>query len=236
MSRRHSNLGSGPPRGPGHYSEDGRRWWENGHRRWFPVTDQEDELEIEVEDIGATSLPARLWTTLVTQYGTRYYRFVGQARSADARWPTYRAIGASFPATGLEDPSGKGAWATEQRGRLEELHQQLLRGGMAPRRAWQPLVVAALPAAGGGADRCRAGRGWGQGRRLTEPTMGVRSPGRPHPRSRSRPCLPRDQPTRQMAARGRAAPWDTTAQRRSASGPARSSTASYCSWVIMTSM
>jgi hypothetical protein len=129
MSRRHSNLGSGPPRGPGHYSEDGRRWWENGHRRWFPVTDQEDELEIEVEDIGATSLPARLWTTLVTQYGTRYCRFVGQARSADSRWPTYRAIGASFPATGLEDPSGKGAWATEQQGRLEELHQQLLREG-----------------------------------------------------------------------------------------------------------
>ena len=129
MSRRHSNLGSGPPRGPGHYSEDGRRWWENVHPRWFPVTDQEDELEIEVEDIGATSLPARLWTTLVTQYGTRYCRFVGQARSADARWPTYRATGASFPATGLEDPSGKGAWATEQRGRLEELHQQLLREG-----------------------------------------------------------------------------------------------------------
>jgi hypothetical protein len=72
LSRRHSNLGSGPPRGPGHYSEDGRRWWEDGHRRWFPVTDQEDELEIEVEDLGATSLSARLWTTLVTQYGTRY--------------------------------------------------------------------------------------------------------------------------------------------------------------------
>ena len=138
MSRRHSNLGSGPPRGPGHYSEDGRRWWEDGHRRWFPVTDQEDELEIEVEDLGATSLSARLWTTLVTQYGTRYCRFVGQARSADARWPTYRAIGASFPATGLEDPGGKGAWATEQRARLEELHQKLLRVGITSgRRPWR---------------------------------------------------------------------------------------------------
>jgi hypothetical protein len=104
MSRRHSNLGGGPPRGPGHYSQDGRRWWEDGHRRWFPVTDQEDQLEIEAEDLGATSLPARLWTTLVTQY----YRFVRQARSADRRWPTYRVTGASFPATGLEDPSGSG--------------------------------------------------------------------------------------------------------------------------------
>jgi hypothetical protein len=71
LSRRHSNLGSGPPRGPGHYSEDGRRWWEDGHRRWFP-------------------------------------------------------------ATGLEDPSRKGAWATEQRARLEELHQRLLREGWRP--------------------------------------------------------------------------------------------------------
>ena len=70
MSRRHTDLGSGPPRGPGHYSKDGRRWWEDGHRRWFPVTDQEDELEIEAEDLGSTSLPARLLTTVFTQYGT----------------------------------------------------------------------------------------------------------------------------------------------------------------------
>jgi hypothetical protein len=77
-------------------------------------------------------LPARLWTTLVTQYGTGYYRFVGRARSADRRWPTYQVTGASFPATGLEDPSGKRARAGEQRARLEELHQQLLREGWRP--------------------------------------------------------------------------------------------------------
>ena len=74
-------------------------------------------------------MPARLWTTLVTKYGTPYYRFVGRARSTDARWPTYQATGASFPATGLEDSGGKGAWAAEQRARLDELHQQLLRQG-----------------------------------------------------------------------------------------------------------
>jgi hypothetical protein len=129
---RQKDLGGGPSRGPGHYSGDGRRWWDDCHRRWFPVTDKQDELEVEVEDLGATSLPARLLTSLVTQYGTSYFRFVGRARSADSRWPTYRAIGASFPATGLDDPSGKGAWAEEQRGRLEELHQQLLREGWRP--------------------------------------------------------------------------------------------------------
>jgi hypothetical protein len=101
-------------------------------------------------------LPARLWTTLVTQYGTGYYRFVGRARSADRRWPTYQVTGASFPATGLEDPSGKRAWAGEQRACLEELHQRLLPGGMATGRAGRALVVVALPATGGGADRRRA--------------------------------------------------------------------------------
>jgi hypothetical protein len=132
MSRRHSNLGSGPPRGPAHYSQDGRRWWEDRLRRWFSVTDQEDQLEIEVEDLGSSSLPARLLTTLFTQYGTPYSRFVGRARSADRRWPTYQVTGASFPATGLDNPSGKGAWAGEQQARLEELHQQLLREGWRP--------------------------------------------------------------------------------------------------------
>jgi hypothetical protein len=168
MSRRHTDLGSGPPRGPGHYSKDGRRWREDGHRRWFPVTDQEDELEIEAEDLGSTSLPARLLTTVFTQYGTPYYRFVGRARSADPRWPTYQVTGASFPATGLDDPSGKGAWAEEQRARLDELHQQLLREGWRlagrgerwwSRRYTRPVVdlTGAGPAEAGGRARIDTG-------------------------------------------------------------------------------
>jgi hypothetical protein len=48
---------------------------------------------------------------------------VGRARSADASWPAYQVTGARFPATGLEDPDGTGAWAGQQRARLEELHQ-----------------------------------------------------------------------------------------------------------------
>jgi hypothetical protein len=30
--------GTGPPRGPGHYAEDGRWWWDQGRHRWFRVT------------------------------------------------------------------------------------------------------------------------------------------------------------------------------------------------------
>jgi hypothetical protein len=43
------------PRGPGHYAEDGRWWWDDGQQRWFRVTDQEDVLEIEAEDVGGIS-------------------------------------------------------------------------------------------------------------------------------------------------------------------------------------
>jgi hypothetical protein len=48
-------LDTGPPRGPGHYAEDGRWWWDDGQQRWFRVTDQEDVLEIEAEDVGGIS-------------------------------------------------------------------------------------------------------------------------------------------------------------------------------------
>jgi hypothetical protein len=89
-------LDTGPPRGPGHYSEDGRWWWEDGQERWFRVTDQEDVLKVEAEDAGGISLVASLLTTLSSQYGNAYFRFVARARSTDPRWPTYAMAGATF--------------------------------------------------------------------------------------------------------------------------------------------
>jgi hypothetical protein len=129
MSRRHKDLGSGPPRGPGHYSDDGRWWWEDRLGHWFPVTDQEDELEVETEKHAETSLFNRLWSGFFTYWGSpSYFRFVGRARSADPRWPTYQVVGATFPGTRLDDPS-KEPWVNEQQASLKELHQQLLREG-----------------------------------------------------------------------------------------------------------
>jgi hypothetical protein len=127
-------LGTGPPRGPGHYSRDGRWWWDDGQQRWFRVTDQEDVLEIEAEDVGGTSLLASLLTTLSSQYGNGYFRFVARARSPDPRWPTYSVVGATFPATrpSLDDVAAQGAWLETQRERFEELHQQLLAEGWRP--------------------------------------------------------------------------------------------------------
>ena len=93
-------LDSGPPRGPGHHAEDGRSWWDDDQQRWFRVTDQEEVREIEAEDMGGTSLAASVLTTLSSQYGNGYFRFVARVRSADPRWPTYAMAGATFPAPG----------------------------------------------------------------------------------------------------------------------------------------
>jgi len=127
-------LDGGPPRGRGHYSEDGRWWWDEGQRRWFRVTDQQEVLEIEAQDVGGISLAASLMTTLSSQYGNGYSRFVARARSADPRWPTYAIAGATFPATrpSLEDVGAQGAWLDDQRQRLDELHRQLLAEGWRP--------------------------------------------------------------------------------------------------------
>lgn len=83
-------LDTGPPRGPGHHSEDGRWWWDNDQGQWFRLTDRKDVLEIEVEDFGGTSLAANLATTLASQYGNAYFRFVARARGADPRWAHLR--------------------------------------------------------------------------------------------------------------------------------------------------
>jgi hypothetical protein len=132
--RRGKYLDTGPPRGPGHYSEDGWWWWDDSQGRWFRTTDQEDELQIEAEDVGGTSLAASLATTLSSQYGNAYFRFVAQARSADPHWPTYAMAGATFPATrpSLDDVAAQGVWLETQRERFEELHRQLVEEGWRP--------------------------------------------------------------------------------------------------------
>jgi hypothetical protein len=113
---------------------DGRWWWDDGQDRWFRVTDKEDVLEVETEDVGGISLAASVLTTLSSQYGNGYFRFVARARSADPRWPSYAMAGATFPATrpSLEDVAAQGAWLATQRVRFQELLEQLLAEGWRP--------------------------------------------------------------------------------------------------------
>jgi hypothetical protein len=127
-------LDTGPPRGPGHYSEDGRWWWDEAHRRWFRTLDRDDVLEIEAQDVDGISLAASLVTTLSSQYGNGYFRFVARAHSADPRWPSYAMAGATFPVTrpSPEDVAAQGAWLEPQRERFEELDRQLGAEGWLP--------------------------------------------------------------------------------------------------------
>ena len=127
-------LDTGPPRGPGHHSEDGHWWWDDTHRRWFRTVDGEDVLEIEAQDVDGVSPAASLLSTLSSQYGNGYFRFVARARSADRRWPTYAMAGATFPVTrpSPEDVTAQGAWLETQRERFQELHRQLLAEGWRP--------------------------------------------------------------------------------------------------------
>jgi hypothetical protein len=124
----------GPPRGSGRYSDDGRWWWDDSRQQWFRTVSDVDVLETGVEDVGGTSLISSLLTTLGTQHGVAYYRFVGQAHSGDARWPTYRVVGGTFPVmnTSLDDLQAHGAWVTTIQEQLGELRQRLAAEGWRP--------------------------------------------------------------------------------------------------------
>ena len=85
MGRPGRDPASGPPRGSGRYDADGRWWWDDHQQRWFRTTPDVDVLEIEAQDVGGTSLISSLLTTLGTQHGVAYHRFVGRAHSDDPR-------------------------------------------------------------------------------------------------------------------------------------------------------
>lgn len=130
-----TTVHAGPPRGRGHYDESGTRWWDNARCRWFRTTDDVDELEIEIEDVGHTSLLASALTTLTGQLGTQVYRFTGRARSGDPRWPDWSIPSGTFPVQpgqslahlGRDDP-----WADEITGQLSQLELTLMEQGWRP--------------------------------------------------------------------------------------------------------
>jgi hypothetical protein len=104
---------AGPQHGPGHYSPDGRQWFDDAGQRWLPVRDEQDEFVVELEDVNAASRWASALATLGSQFGNAYSRFVGHATSSDPRWPEYRITSSAFPRVrGLPDGmTPKEAWA-----------------------------------------------------------------------------------------------------------------------------
>lgn len=89
--------GAQPPQGCGHYSDDGRRWYDEAGQRWHPVIEGQDTLVVELEDVNAASGIAAVLATLSAQSGTAYSRFVGHASSVDPRWRTYEIASPTFP-------------------------------------------------------------------------------------------------------------------------------------------
>jgi hypothetical protein len=123
---------SGPPQGSGRYSAEGDMWWDDVQRRWFRTSEGEDSLEIHVEEIGARSLLRSLLSTLSGSYGSAYFWFVGDARSADPRWPTYRVHGESFPvlrAQPFDALEVGGPFAAEARQALNAFRERLVARG-----------------------------------------------------------------------------------------------------------
>lgn len=126
----------GPPRGRGHYNDDGRWWWDDAQERWLRTADDEEEtLEIELEDYGQSSLLRSITTTLTGQFGAQSYRFLGRAHSTDPRWEPFTASSSTFPVLPLqvlEKLGPRDAYADEIFGAWHDLQRTLEEHGWRP--------------------------------------------------------------------------------------------------------
>jgi len=123
-----------PPQGRGHYSADGRQWYDEAGRRWVPVADGHDSLVIEFEDLHAAERLRSMLAHPSTHVGTGHSRFVGHATSDDPRWPEYRIESATFPGLpGRRDTlPPEEEWAPGMVEALGELRQRLEAEGWLP--------------------------------------------------------------------------------------------------------
>lgn len=126
--------GPRPPQGPGHYSEDGRQWFDDAERRWLPVIDGQDTLVIELEDVGAASWAPPVLDALISQFGHSHSWFVGHATSIDPRWRSYQITSSPFPRVHrvLDDVLPREAWTSGMAEALDELRARLEAEGWLP--------------------------------------------------------------------------------------------------------
>lgn len=136
-----------PDRGIGYYSDDHEFWWDERQQRWFPVGQENDTLEIELESDGGMPWHASVHTGVGSPFATGTYRFVAAAHSQDARWPTYRVAGETFVETRafLADLPQPEAWSSAMTASLRALRGELAEHGwiLAGRRdePWSYLYV-----------------------------------------------------------------------------------------------
>jgi hypothetical protein len=137
MMRTHdTTVQAGPPRGRGHYDETGTRWWDDMQCRWFNTTDDDDVLEIELQDVGHTTVLRSIVTTLTGTLGTQVHRFVGRASSGDPRWPDFTVSSGTFPMQpgqpSLDRLHPDDPWADAVSGQFRQLELTLAEHGWRP--------------------------------------------------------------------------------------------------------
>jgi hypothetical protein len=135
------HRGARPTQGPGRYSADYTRWFDERSQRWLRRLPGQDTLVFELEDINAAGWWAGLLAAVGSGSGSAYSRFVGHASSLDPRWPTYKIAGATFPRVrGLPDTLlPREAWAPGMAEALDELRHRLEAEGWCPAgRGMQP--------------------------------------------------------------------------------------------------
>lgn len=115
------------PQGPGHYSDDGCRWFDEATRRWLPVLEDQETLVVELRDVNAEGWWAGLLATLFSSTGGTYAHFVGHANSNDPRWPAYEIHGPTFhrPRSLPDDIVPEEAWAPGMGDALDALRERL---------------------------------------------------------------------------------------------------------------
>lgn len=147
------NRSSVPRRG--HYSGDRTRWYDESRHRWYPVTDERETVEIELEDVGGTSWFAGLGTTL-GYGGAASVRFVGRVTGPDGCDTSEVVKGAPFMRLRSipDDLPPEEAWAPDMNNALVQLQRRLQEDGWLPagkgERPWayrysRPLVDWAHP-------------------------------------------------------------------------------------------
>ncbi len=125
------SLAPRPPQRRGYYLPGHTVWFEDSTRRWYPVTEGADRLEIVLEDVAGTSWWHSLLCTLASQNGNAYARFVAVATSDDQRWPTYRLASAPFPRLRSvpDDVPPQEAWTPGMTAVLDDLRRRLEQAG-----------------------------------------------------------------------------------------------------------
>jgi hypothetical protein len=116
--------------GSGHYSDDRQRWWDDEDRRWHNLSEETETLEIVIEDVSERSWLASLVATLGSQFGGRYYRFVGVIRAGHPH-PVDRVESGTFacPRTVGRDIPPQEQWAFGMTRELNGLRKQLIDEG-----------------------------------------------------------------------------------------------------------